>query len=112
MRGIWEKLKETGGTDRKFEFNLDELKETLTNGMSNKADDDILNSFGEKVSALEYKKNRPNGETRGFRPLASVTIVPESNKMIIEAGGKFLDLLSKAKETTTLDFLNQVMTKL
>ena len=112
LRGIWEKLKETGGTDRKFEFNLDELKETLTNGMSNKADDDILNSFGEKVSALEYKKKRTGETTRGFRPLASVTIDPESNKMIIEAGGKFLDLLSKAKETTTLDFLNQVMTKL
>ena len=112
LREIWGKLKETGGVDRKFEFNLDELKETLASGMSNKADDDILNSFWEKVSALEYKKKRSNGETRGFRPLASVTIDPESNKMIIEAGGKFLDLLSKAKETTALDFLNQVMTKL
>ena len=112
LRKIWKELKKTGGADRKVELNLDELKETLTSGVDNKADDDILDSFGKKVSVLEYKKKRSGEVTSGFLPIASVTIDPESNKMIVETGGKFLDLLSKAKETTALDFLNQVMTKL
>lgn len=112
LRKIWKELKKTGGADRKVELNLDELKETLTSGVGNKADDDILASFGKKVSVLEYNKKRSGEVTSGFLPIASVTIDPESNKMIVETGGKFLDLLSKAKETTALDFLNEVMTKL
>ena len=112
LRKIWKELKKTGGADRKVELNLDELKETLTSGVDNKADDDILDSFGKKVSVLEYNKKRSGEVTSGFLPIASVTIDPESNKMIVETGGKFLDLLSKAKETTALDFLNEVMTKL
>ena len=112
LRKVWKELKKTGGADRKVELNLDELKETLTSGVGNKADDDILDSFGEKVSVLEYNKKRSGEVTSGFLPIASVTIDPESNKMIVETGGKFLDLLSKAKETTALDFLNEVMTKL
>lgn len=112
LRKIWKELKKTGGADRKVELNLDELKETLTSGVDNKADDDILDSFGKKVSVLEYNKKRSGEVTSGFLPIASVTIDPESNKMIVETGGKFLDLLSKAKETTALDFLNEVMTRL
>ena len=112
LHKIWKELKKTGGADRKVELNLDELKETLTSGVDNKADDDILDSFGKKVSVLKYNKKRSGEVTSGFIPIASVTIDPESNKMIVETGGKFLDLLSKAKETTTLDFLNEVMTKL
>lgn len=112
LRKIWKELKKTGGADRKVELNLDELKETLTGGVDNKADDDILDSFGKKVSVLKYNKKRSGEVTSGFIPIASVTIDPESNKMIVETGGKFLDLISKAKETTALDFLNEVMTKL
>ena len=112
LRKIWKELKKTGGADRKVELNLDEVKETLTSGVDNKADDDILESFGKKVSILEYKKKRTGEATSGFLPIAFVSIDPESNKMVVETGGKFLDLLSKAKETTALDFLNEIMTKL
>lgn len=112
LREIWKKLKKTGGADRKVELNLDELKATLTSGMDNKADDDILNSFKKKVIALEYKKERIGKEIKSYPPLPWVMIDPESNKMIVETCRESLDLLSKSKGTTALDFLNEVMTKL
>ena len=112
LREIWKKLKKTGGADRKVELNLDELKATLTSGMDNKADDDILNSFKKKVIALEYKKERIGKEIKSYLPLPWVMIDPESNKMIVQIGWESLDLLSKSKATTALDFLNEVMTKL
>lgn len=55
LRKIWKELKKTGGADRKVELNLDELKETLTSGVGNKADDDILDSFGEKSECLRIQ---------------------------------------------------------
>lgn len=112
LREIWKKLKKTGGADRKVELNLDELKATLTNGMDNKADDDILSSFKKKVIALEYKKERIGKEIKSYPPLPWVMIDPESNKMIVQTCRESLDLLSKSKGTTALDFLNEVMTKL
>ena len=112
LREIWKKLKKTGGADRKVELNLDELKATLTSGMDNKADDDILNSFKKKVIALEYKKERIGKEIKSYPPLPWVMIDPESNKMIVQTCRESLDLLSKSKGTTALDFLNEVMTKL
>lgn len=112
LREIWKKLKKTGGADRKVELNLDELKATLTSGMDNKADNDILNSFKKKVIALEYKKERIGKEIKSYLPLPWVMIDPESNKMIVQIGWESLDLLSKSKGTTALDFLNEVMTKL
>lgn len=112
LREIWKKLKKTGGADRKVELNLDELKATLTSGMDNKADDDILNSFKKKVIALEYKKERIGKEIKSYPPLPWVMIDPESNKMIVQTCRESLDLLSKSKGTTALDFLNEVMAKL
>lgn len=111
LREIWEKLKKTGGADRKVELNLDTLKETLASGVDDDTWGNTLEMFRKKIIRVKYKK-KCNGKKYSFLPFNSFTIEPESNKLTVETGGNFLGLFSKGKETAVLDFLNEVMTKL